>query len=263
MTPPLILYRGEVVHVRLRPRQHRLAYRVFALGLDVDRIDEAAAGLRLFRRNRLGLLSFHDRDHGDPALAGGVPVAEQIRSSLAAAGWATAGARIELICYPRLWGYVFNPLSVYLCHDEADRLQAVAYEVNNTFGERTSYIVEAEGNEGWAVSGCRKLMYVSPFTPAQGRYGFALRRDATGMTLGVRLHDRDGALLRTHFRATAEPATDARLAAAVARHPLMTFKVIAAIHYEAAKLFFKGVPVVQRHASPRFSVRGERARHSG
>ena len=129
------IYTGQVVHKRLTPKPHAFAYRVFALALDVDEITAAAARLRLFNYNRRHLVSFHDADHGR---SDGTPVATHIRATLREAGLEDAGARIVLVCYPRLLGFVFNPLSVYFCHDRRDRLRAIVYEVSNTFGERTS-----------------------------------------------------------------------------------------------------------------------------
>jgi DUF1365 family protein len=149
----------------------------------------------------------------------------------------------------------------------------VIYEVNNTFSERVSYVAAAAhaDDRTGAVDGCAaavasddialsafdcaKAMYVSPFTPAAGRYGFRLRRTGGELAIGVLLRDEAGALLRTHFRGNGSPATIAALARAVIGHPLMTVKVIVAIHFEALRLFLKGVPVVQRHVSPRYSVR--------
>lgn len=252
-----LIYDGDVVHARLRPRRHRLVYRVFALALDVDRIAAIARRSRILTHNRPGLVAFYDADHGDGSSRS---VAETARDALAAAGLADAGDRIVLLTYPRILGYVFNPLSVYFCHDARGRLAALIYEVTNTYRERMSYVVAAGAPVGNVhAHACAKELYVSPFAPAAVRYGFRVRRDDTGLLVGVHLHDQAGALLRTHFAATAKPLDDTALALALLRRPLMTLKVIAAIHYEAAKLYFKGVPVVRRHASPRYSLAGRAA----
>ncbi len=247
------LFSGEVVHARLRPRPHRLRYRVFSLLLDVDEIDAVAARCRFFSRNRWNVVSFHDVDYG---ARDGRPVADQARENFRSAGLEAATARIELLAYPRVFGYVFNPLAVYFGYDRDGDLAGVIYEVTNTFGERTSYVVvPGAGQGGVYAHGCGKEMYVSPFTPAAGRYAFRVRPPADGEVLvGVALHDGDGALLRTHFRGCAVPFEDRHLLTALARHPLMTMKVIAAIHWEALRLYVKGVPVVRRHRSPRYSV---------
>jgi uncharacterized protein len=245
------VYDGEVVHVRLRPRPHRLAYGVFSLLLDVDRIDAVADATRLFSRNRFNLLSFWDRDHG---AGDGEPVGDQARRLFRDAGL-DATHRITLLSYPRLLGYAFNPLSVFFGYDAAGVLRGLIYEVNNTVGERTSYVLAANPpRDGVHAQACAKAMYVSPFTPAEGRYAFRIRPPEDGVLVGVALHDREGALLRTHFRGAAKRFDDAAILRLLARRPLMTFKVIAAIHWEALRLFVKGVPVVRRHRSLRYSV---------
>jgi DUF1365 family protein len=250
------LYAGWVVHRRLRPRAHVLRYRVYSLLLDVDRIDEAARALRLFSRNRFNLVSFHDRDHGPGDRR---DIALHAREVLAEAGLAYAGARIQLLCYPRVLGFVFNPLSVYYCHDAGGALAALIYEVDNTFGERKSYVLPAGPARGSVhAHECAKELYVSPFAPGQGRYGFRVTMPGDELVVGVSLRDAKGPLIGTHFKARARPLTDAAILAAAARVPLLTLKVVAAIHLEALKLWWKGVPLTVRHTSPRYSIAGRR-----
>ena len=250
---PSCLYAGRVVHQRVRPRRHRLAYNVFAMCLDVDEIDDLAVRVRVFSRNRFNWVSFHDRDHG---AGDGVPVAEHARCLLRAAGLEAFGHRILMLCYPRILGYVFNPLSVYFCEDASGRLGAIVYEVSNTFGERKSYVIPAgEGDEGIVRQSCGKEMYVSPFTHADGRYSFHIRPpgEADGVLVGIAFHDREGAVLNARFSGVRHEISDSTLVCMLLRHPLMTLKVICAIHLEAARLWAKGVPVVPHHASPAYS----------
>ena len=127
------IYEGTVVHKRLTPRQHAFAYRVFALCLDVDEIDRVDRGLRFFSRGKRNLLGFWDTDLGEP---GTDSVGTKARRLLDLSGLGSFGARIELVCYPRILGFVFNPLSVYFCRDDAGTVGAVIYEVTNTSGER-------------------------------------------------------------------------------------------------------------------------------
>jgi hypothetical protein len=264
MTSAARFYVGSVVHQRLRPVPHRLIYRVFSLLVDVDRIDDVARHTRFFSRNRFNLVSLHDCDHG---AGDGQPIGVAARAALAAAGLTEAGHRIDLLAYPRVLGYVFNPLSVYFCHDAAGRLAALIYEVNNTVGERTSYVVAAGYAENPAVpvlaQSCAKAMYVSPFTPADGRYQFRIRPPGDDVLVGVALRDSAGPLLRTHFRGVARSVDGPSVLRLFVGHPLLTAKIVAAIHWEALKLFAKGVPVVRRHVSPRYSVRFERKAEEG
>lgn len=246
------IYTGDVVHVRMRPAIHKLNYRVFALLLDVDGIDEVAARCRLFKRNRAAIVSFHDRDHGSGDVS---DIAAHARTTFTNAGLPEAGHRVLLLAYPRILGYVFNPLSVYYGFDAEGRLAGLIYEVNNTFRERTSYVVAAGSSDnGTFHQACDKQMYVSPFTPPDARYGFRLTEPSAKLLVGVHLHDAHGALLRTHFRGTRRPLDDRVLLGQLVRLPLMTLKVIGAIHLEALRLYLKRVPVVRRHPSPRYSV---------
>ena len=244
------LFEGTVVHKRLAPRRHEFAYRVFAVCLDVDEIDALDRHLRFFSRNRRNVLSFHDADLGSE---GAEPVAAKARHLLGRAGLAAFGARIELVCYPRLWGYVFNPLSVYFCRDASGTVGAVIYEVSNTFGERKSYVISGACPDAAMSQACAKEMYVSPFTGADGQYGFHCVAPSERVVIGVNFREAGVPILKTHFRGTRRPLTDRTILGLVARHPLMTVKVMGAIHYEAARLWAKGVPVVTRHASPAYS----------
>jgi hypothetical protein len=261
MTEAGAIYVGEVVHKRLRPRPHALEYRVFSLLLDVDRIGEALAPLRLLSRNRFNLLGFHDSDHGP---GDGTPVAVHARRVLAEAGIATGGARILLLAYPRVLGYVFNPISVYYVLDAAGRLSALLYEVNNTWGGRTSYAVRAGEPTGRIFhQSARKKMEVSPFADRSGRYAFRVNIPGDELVLGVQLRDPVGPLIKTHFKAAALPLTDGVLARLSLRLPLMTMKVIGAIHLEAFKLWAKGVPLASRQHDPATSAANAEAGREG
>jgi DUF1365 family protein len=255
MSPPRSsVYVGTVVHKRLEPRTHAFSYRVFALCLDVDEIAELSRDLRFFSRGRFNLLSFHDADHGDRATT---DIAGHIRSVLAGAGLEQFTARVELICYPRILGYVFNPLSVYFGYDREERLGAIAYEVTNTLGERRSYVIPvaaASENNGVISQQCAKELYVSPFTGPTGSYGFHILPPGQTVVIGVDFREADRPVLKTHFRGERVPLSDGSIAGMLLRHPLMTAKVTMAIHLQAARLWLKGVPVRSYHASPRYSV---------
>lgn len=245
-------YAGKVVHRRIAPKRHEFAYSVFALCLDVDEIDHVADGLRWFSRNRTNLVSFWDRDHG---ASDGVRVGDHARTVLNSAGLGHAGARIRLLCYPRMLGYVFNPLSVYFCEGRDQRLGAIIYEVSNTFRERKSYVIPVRSDDeaGPLVHECAKEMYVSPFTAREARYGFRVAPPGQRVHVGVDLHEEDTVVLKTYFSGVQRPLSEASLLRLVARHPLMTFKVVAAIHLQAARLWLKGVPLVERHTSAPYS----------
>ncbi len=235
--PGALLYHGVVAHRRLKPVGHKFAYRVFSMLIDIDRLDEIDARSRWFSRGRFNLFSFDDADH---AFSEGESVSASVRALLKAHGYRGDG-RIELLCYPRILGYVFNPLSVFYCHDARGRLEAALYEVRNTFGGRHSYLIPVADDAAVIRQSADKVFHVSPFMDMECQYGFRLSRP--GETLSVFIHqtDREGPLFNASFAGRAEAMTDSALLRSFFRYPLMTLKVVAAIHFEAARLFFKGL----------------------
>ncbi|HTQ13576.1 MAG TPA: DUF1365 domain-containing protein [Rhizomicrobium sp.] len=228
------IYEGYVAHTRIFPRRHAFRYRVFSLLLDLDEID--APGLRLFGRNGCRLASFHDGDHGD-----GRPLREWVRARLAGAGIEADGP-IRVLCYPRLFGFVFNPLSVWFCHRGDGALAATIYEVHNTFGERHSYVLAAGSGPDGLRQECGKAFYVSPFLSQDCRYEFRVRPPAEDVVIAIRESEGGAPVLDACFAGRRKALTDRNLALALLRHPLMTLKVVAAIHYEALRLWLKRVP---------------------
>ena len=243
------LYEGLVVHQRLRPKAHRLAYRVFSLLIDLDELEALDHGLKLFGINRPGLLSFHEKDHGD-----GGDLRAWIAGQLQRSG-ITADGPVRLLTYPRMFGYVFNPLTVYFCHDGDGTLKAVLYEVSNTFGNRHAYVLPA-GDGDTVRHACNKDMYVSPFVPMDCRYNFAIRPPRDSVQVLINEDDDEGRLLVASFTGKRQELTDKSIASALMRHPLMTLKIMAGIHYEALKIFLKGVPYVPRSPGDGGNVSG-------
>lgn len=240
------IYEGVVAHRRLRPAAHSFSYRVFSLLLDIDRIDEASNGLRFFSRNAFNLFSFFDRDHaaGDDG-----PLPARIRAMLWGAGFRGDG-RILLLCYPRILGYVFNPLAVYYCHAADGRLEAVIYEVRNTFGETHSYFIAVEGDAPRIRQFAEKAFYVSPFMDMDQRYAFDLNRPGEALSVAIRNIDSAGLIFSASFKGARRAMTDRALISTFFRYPLMTLKIIAAIHWEAARLFVKGLKFRRRPTAP-------------
>jgi DUF1365 family protein len=240
------LYSGRVMHRRLRPRLHQLRYRIFSLLLDLDEIDDLDRRLRLFSRNRANLVSFHDRDHGDGS---GIPLRDQVEALVRAAGLDEPIGGIALLAMPRVLGFVFNPISLYFCHGRGGALIAILYEVRNTFGECHTYVMPVVGGQADVRQECAKRFHVSPFLPMALTYAFRVRPPGKDVMVAINVRDGDGPLLIAVQRGERRELTDWTLARAVARQPLMTFKVVAGILWEAARLWGKRV-TVHRHPSP-------------
>lgn len=237
-----VVYDGTVMHHRVRPRRHRFTYRVFWTLLDIDALDEMPW---LLRRNRFGMFSFYDRDHGP---RDGAPLRTWIETVGAQHGFELAGGRVRLLCFPRVMGYVFNPLSVWFCEDASGELVAVLYEVSNTFGEHHNYllpVVDGTIDHTW-----NKRFFVSPFIDLDATYRFRLTPPGERITVASRLADRDGHLLTAALSGRARPLDTRTLLRLFVTRPLMTLKVMGGIHWEALKLWRKGAPYRSRGAPP-------------
>ena len=245
MSSARILF-GSVMHRRLRPAQHRFVYPVFGLLLPLDRLDQADAPF--FSVNRRNLFSFRYADHG--ARDGSHPL-PWIRALLAREG-VVADGEIWLQCFPRMLGYVFNPVSFWYCHDRGGALRAVLAEVNNTFDERHNYLVaHADGRpiRDREALEARKVFHVSPFMAVQGHYRFRFhaRPDDPRRLARIDHADADGDLLHTAISGTAAPLTGARLMGAFFGYPWMTLGVMARIHWQALRLWLKRMPFLSKH----------------
>jgi DUF1365 family protein len=252
-TPAAALYRGEVMHARLKPVPHRFVYRVLNLLIDLDRLDEADRQSCLFGVNRRALYSFHERDHGP---RDGTSLSAHARAVAASAGVDISGARIELLCYPRLLGYAFNPLSVYYCYRDDGALAVLIYEVRNTFGGHHSYVCPVRPHET-SAAGIRqarnKRFHVSPFIGMDMRYHFRISLPGEDAKIRILETDSGGPLLAATFKGRKQPLTNTHLIAAFLALPFVTLKVVWGIHYEAARLWLKGVrfaPPPQRVSHP-------------
>lgn len=244
------LYFGDVVHSRVRPVRHKLRYSVFSVLFDCSTLDALDRRLRFFSRNRFNLFSLYDRDQGD-----GAQLEDYLAAIASRAGYGETVKRFLMLCYPRILGYAFNPLTVYYGVDAEDRIRLMVYEVNNTFGERQTYVLPVtEKDEGPITQSCAKRLYVSPFNGPKGTYSFHLTPPLEALTVGVALRDDDGPVLRAHFHGEREELTDAALLRAVAKTGWMTVKVMVGIHYEALKLWLKGMRIQPRPAAPERSI---------
>lgn len=230
------IYHGFVTHTRIAPTRHAFRYRVFSLLLDLDEMDAFASRSWIFARNRRGIIGFHDEDHGD-----GRPLREWLTAMLRNAG-IDADGPVRVLCYPRLFGFVFNPLSVWFCHARSGALAAIVYEVHNTFGERHAYVLPVQNNTTGIKHGCAKDFYVSPFLSMECEYDFRIQPPNKNVLIFIREKERGKPVLTAAFAGERRPLTDGNLVLALVSHPLMTLKIVGAIHFEALRLWLKRVP---------------------
>ncbi|WP_158808363.1 DUF1365 domain-containing protein [Beijerinckia sp. L45] len=252
------LYSGIVLHRRFGPKMHALRYRMFMALLDLDALDELDGTLRLFSRNRFNLFSFHDRDHLDTGAgrqAGPCSLRTQVEASLAEAGIALGGGAITLLALPRILGYAFNPLSVFFCHQADGALVAILYAVRNTFHQRHTYLIPvAPGGTGAIEQSCQKVFYVSPFMDMDMTYAFRIVPPGTDLSVAVDGLKDGTRIIATSFAGTRHPLTDRGILRAFLGHPFLSFAVVGGIHWEALKLWLKGVRLRARPAPPAHPV---------
>jgi uncharacterized protein len=228
--------------------RHAFTYRVFFLRVPLSEM--AGAGRGIFSVDRWNLLSLMSRDHG--ARDGGA-LEPWVRARLSQAGVTGADGEIVLQAFPRVLGYVFNPISIFYCHDRAGSLRAALCEVSNTFGERHNYVVahddgRAIGPHEWL--GADKVFHVSPFCEVEGFYRFRFAGDAGSQSAQIDYHDREGRLLATAIDGRAEPLGARSLARALFAYPLMTAGIVARIHWQALRLWLKRVPWFSKPEPP-------------
>lgn len=244
------VYCGHVLHHRWQPKRHRFVYRVFSLLIDLAELPTLQRQLRWLSINRFNLFSFHEKDHG----AGTPALKADISQLLEERGYPEASAKIQLLCYPRILGYVFNPLSVYFCYDQYQQLRVIIHEVTNTFGQRHCYLLPVEPSQSgsWVRQQSDKQMYVSPFMPMESSYRFRIL-PPNGKQLAVCIQqeqlssgETEPHKLFASFTGTHRPLNNGTLLALFMRYPLMTLKVIGGIHWEALRLWIKGLRLQPR-----------------
>ncbi|MGZ3158820.1 MAG: DUF1365 domain-containing protein [Burkholderiaceae bacterium] len=258
MHEPQICF-GQVRHHRLRPAVNAFQYGVYFMRLPLRTMERDEFEPLFCSRNRFNLLSFHDADHGD----GQQPLVEWIDALLKSEGILDANGEIWLQTFPRVLGYVFNPVSFWFCHKKNGALRAVLCEVRNTFGERHCYLLDTGSDMPYGIElTAKKVFHVSPFCPIAGGYRFRFMRssrllgDQESETTIARIDydDADGPLLLTSITGKSVVLSDGAIAKAFFNYPLMTFGVVAKIHWQALRLWLKRVPFFSKPAIPQHEV---------
>ena len=237
------IYSGFVTHRRFKPKRHFFSYKTFSLLIDLDELENLGKKIKFFSYNKFNILSFYDIDHGP---RDGSSLSRWVRDSLIKAKIDIGSGTIKLLCYPRFFGYVFNPLSIFYCYDEKSKPKAILYEVKNTFNEQHTYVFSASSSSNLILHRCEKKFYVSPFMEMKTFYNFRLLNPGKILNVFIKQRDSKGALLAACQTGKKLEMSSKNLFLQFIKHPLMSFKVIAAIHFEALSLWIKGVKHVKR-----------------
>ena len=238
------IYNGTVIHKRFKPKEHFFKYSVFSLLIDLSELDYLDKQVRFFSYNKINLLSFYDKDHGN---RDGTSIIDWVKKNLNQNSISSENVKIKLLCYPRILGYVFNPLSVFYVYNNQDKLIAILYEVKNTFGEQHTYIFKINNGEKLLQHNCLKKFHVSPFIEMDCKYFFRTLVPDKKMSVVIDQYDNnDDKLLYASQDGYMADFKSSELLKSYIKHPLMTFKIIIAIHFEAFKLWGKGIKFVKK-----------------
>jgi DUF1365 family protein len=236
------IYTGKVIHKRFKPKEHYFKYNVFSLLIDLNELEEINKYIKFFSYNKFNIISFYDKDHGD---RDGSSIKLWVKKNLRNIGIMIEDISIKLLCYPRIFGYVFNPLSTYFIYNKHSELISIFYEVKNTFGEQHTYIFKAQ-DEKTVQNKCKKKFYVSPFIEMDCEYHFKTLNPREQLSVVINQNDKDGKLLFASQDGISKDFNNKNLILSYLTHPLMTFKIIGAIHYEAFKLWAKRIKLIAK-----------------
>ena len=237
-----IIYDGKVIHRRFKPKEHYFKYKVFSLLIDIDELEIIQKKIKIFSYNKFNIISFFDIDHGP---RDGTPIKDWVIDNLKKIGINNEKIQIKLFCYPRIFGYVFNPLSIFFIYDQNSKLISILYEVKNTFGEQHTYVFKTNDDK-IITNNCTKKFHVSPFINMECQYYFRVLKNSEKISIIIDQKDNEGKLLYASQDGKAKDFNEKNLIISYISHPLMTLKIIAAIHYEALKLWLKGIKIIKR-----------------
>jgi len=237
------IYTGQVIHKRFKPKEHFFRYKVFSLLIDLSEIHLLKKELKLFSYNKFNILSFHDIDHGP---RDGTSLVDWVKNNLKNNNIDTKEIKIKLLCYPRIWGYVFNPLSVFFVYDKNSNLISILYEVKNTFGEQHTYVFRIDKDNQYFEHTCKKKFHVSPFIEMNCVYYFKILKPENKLSVVINQNDESGKILFASQDGVKKFLNNRNLLTSYLSHPLMSFKIIGAIHFEALKLWLKGIKLVKK-----------------
>jgi len=237
------IYNGQVIHKRFKPKEHFFKYKVFSLLLDLSELNLLDKELKIFSYNKFNILSFYDIDHGP---RDGTSLISWVKENLNNNNINSNEIRIKLLCYPRVWGYIFNPLSIFFVYDKNSKLISILYEVKNTFGEQHTYVFKIDKDNQLFEHSCKKKFHVSPFIEMNCLYYFKILKPTDKLSVVINQNDDSGKLLFASQDGLKNELNNKNLMISYISNPLMSFKIIGAIHFEAFKLWIKGIKYVKK-----------------
>ena len=229
------IYNGIVTHQRFKPIKHSLKYKTFSLLINLDELESLDKNISIFSLNKFNIFGFYAKDHGE---RDGSSIKEWVLKNINKFNISNNITKIKLLCYPRIFGYVFNPLSIFYCY-ENNNLRAIFYEVKNTFNEQHTYIFKIKNYENIEQK-CKKKFYVSPFMDMETFYNFKLLDPKEKLSVFIKQTDNKETILTATQTGEKREFSFKQLLINFFKYPLMTIKIISSIHYEAFFLWKKG-----------------------
>ena len=237
------IYNGQVIHKRFKPKVHYFRYNVFSLLIDLSELEAIDKEISFFSLNKFNLISFFEKDHGE---RDGSSLINWVNKNLEKNNIPIQDIKIKILCYPRILGFVFNPLSVFYVYNLQNKLISILYEVKNTFGEQHTYIFKITKDENLVQNKCAKKFHVSPFIEMDCNYFFRLLKPGDKISVIIDQYDKEDKILFASQDGIRTDFNSKELIKSYLKHPLMTFKIIIAIHYEAFKLWLKGIKFIKK-----------------
>jgi len=237
------IYNGTVIHKRFKPKIHYFKYKVFSLLIDLSELEYLSEKIKFFSHNKFNLVSFYEKDHGN---RDGSSLVLWVKKNLKDNNINSEDVKIKLLCYPRILGYVFNPLSVFYIYNTDEKLICILYEVKNTFGEQHTYIFKVDNDQNLYQHSCSKKFHVSPFIEMNCKYFFRLLKPGEKISVIIDQYQTDEKILYASQDGQRVDFNTKELIKSYLKHPLMTFKIISAIHFEAFKLWLKGIKFIKK-----------------
>ena len=237
------IYNGKVIHKRFKPKEHFFKYSVFSLLIDLSELNQLDKEIKFFSFNKFNLISFYEKDHGS---RDGSSLIAWVKKNLEVNNIHFKDIKIKLLCYPRIFGYVFNPLSVFFIYNSNEKLISILYEVKNTFGEQHTYIFKVDDDLKLFQHNCSKKFHVSPFIEMDCNYFFRILKPEDKMSVIIDQYQANEKILYASQDGKRVDFNSKELLKSYLKHPLMTFKIISAIHFEAFKLWTKGIKFIKK-----------------